>query len=176
MSYNVNKIGIIIENDRGEFLLIKDNKSDKLKFPFTGTISKYKDDASKNEIYTLYYLLTEKMGLNINTKDSLFYRKKMRLRPQHMFYSLYYDTINTLNTVNTKNSLNNIDQNTDIIIKDFKEKHNRGVITKYNYECRYEYFWMNEEDINKNIDNVNIDVRKWITRDDICLHSVAKKE
>jgi hypothetical protein len=170
MSYNVNKIGIIIENDRREFLLIKDNNSDKLKFPFTGMIAKYKDDASKNELYTLYYLLTEKMGLSIDTKDSLFYRKKMRLRPQHMFYSLYHDT---LRNTNLMNSLTNISENTDNIIYDFKEKHNRGVITKYNYECRYEYFWMNEEDIKKNIDNVNIDVRKWIVRDDICVHSVA---
>lgn len=176
MSYSVNRIGLVIENNRREVLLIKDNTSDKLKFPFTSVIKKYRDDSWNNEIYTIYYLLSEKMGVNIDSIHSLLYRKRMRLRPHHMFYSLYHmtddgvegnDELDNIDKHNTLyNISNNITNNTKYIISDLTEKHKNGVITKYNYECNYQYFWMNENDIIKNIDNMNIDVRGWIKRDD----------
>lgn len=183
MSYNINRVGIIIENNRREFLLIKDNTTDKLKFPFRSVIHKYSNDSLQNEIYTMYYLLIEKIGIDINNTDSLFYRKKMRLRQHYMFYSLYYnadtktDMMTADMTTDMKDNiygctLNNITNDPEYIIRDFTEKHTRGVITKYNYECNCQYFWMNEDDIRKNIKNVNIDVRNWIDRDDKYLESI----
>lgn len=176
MSYSVNRIGLIIENNRREVLLIKDNTSDKLKFPFTSVIKKYREDSWNNEIYTIYYLLSEKMGVNIDSIHSLLYRKKMRLRPHHMFYSLYHmirdadDVRDACDDINMQNTLynisNNITNDVSSIISDLTEKHNRGVITKYNYESNYQYFWMNEDDIIKNIDDMNTDIRGWIKRDD----------